>query len=166
MARRDSGILVIGVGNELRGDDAAGLLAVRRLAAMGLDGVVFEEHGGEGTELIEAWRDADSVFIIDAARAGSETGTVYRFDAAGEPLPRRLFRRSTHDFGVAEAVELARELGRLPPRLVVFAIEGESFRHGTALSPGVDRALAELERTAASEIRAVRGRMTAKEKRC
>jgi len=156
MAREAARILVIGVGNELRGDDAAGLHAVRCLAARGFDGVDVTERSGEGTGLLEAWRDADCVFVVDAAETGGESGTIYRFEAGERPLPQKLLRRTTHDFGVAEAVELARELGRLPPRLVVFGVEGESFGHGTRLSPGVDRALVELVDSITKEIRTIR----------
>ena len=56
----------------------------------------------------------------------------------------RSLRSSTHAFGVADAVELARALGRLPGRLDVYAIEGASFAAGDRLSPAVERAVAEL----------------------
>jgi len=45
---------------------------------------------------------------------------------------------------VAEAVELTRALGRLPPSLVVYAIEGHAFEPGDALSPEVARAVTRL----------------------
>jgi hydrogenase maturation protease len=155
MSPRNGTILVIGVGNEFRGDDAAGLHAVRRLAALGLDGVDVTERCGKGVDLVEAWRDADCVFIIDAAETGGKSGTIFRFEAGESPLPQMLLRRSTHDFGVAEAIELARTLGRLPPRLVVFGIEGASFGCGIRLSPEVNRALAELVDSIAKEIRTI-----------
>ena len=44
---------------------------------------------------------------------------------------------STHALGLAEAVELARSLGRLPQRVVVYGIEGESFAFGKGLSAAV-----------------------------
>ena len=76
---------------------------------------------------------------------GAEPGTVHRFDAASGPLPSREFRSSTHALGIGETVELARALGRLPARLVVFGIEGESFGSGGELSggarTGVERAV-------------------------
>ena len=49
---------------------------------------------------------------------------------ASSELPAELFRASTHHFGLAEAVELARAVGQLPERLVVFGIEGASFGRG------------------------------------
>ena len=48
---------------------------------------------------------------------------------------------STHLLGVAEAVELARVLGRLPKALRLVAIEGRNFAHGAKLSPQVEAAV-------------------------
>lgn len=45
-------------------------------------------------------------------------------------LPSSFAGRSTHALTVAEAIELARSLGRLPARLVVVGIEGQSFEAG------------------------------------
>ena len=76
-----------------------------------------------------------------------------RFDARSGPLPVRSLRSSTHAFGVSDAVELARALGRLPDRLDVYAIEGASFAAGDGLSPDVERAVDELATTLGSERR-------------
>ena len=45
--------------------------------------------------------------LIDATRSGARPGTLTCFDAIASPLPRPLFHNSTHEFGLAEAVELA-----------------------------------------------------------
>jgi hydrogenase maturation protease len=58
-------------------------------------------------------------------------------------LPRELFHHSSHLFGIAEAVEMARSLGRLPLRLLVYGIAGEHFSYGEGLSPRVARAAGE-----------------------
>ncbi len=60
-----------------------------------------------------------------------------RLDATGQELPPELFRTSTHHLGLAEAVELARALGRLPQRLVVYGVEGASFEIGEELTAEV-----------------------------
>src|SRR3954452_13627171 len=52
-------------------------------------------------------------------------------EAAKQPIPRTMFNCSTHDLGVAEAIELARAFGKLPPRLIVYGIEGRDFDEGT-----------------------------------
>jgi hydrogenase maturation protease len=128
--------LVVGVGNAWRGDDAAGLLAAD--AAGGV------RHEGDGTGLLERWAGAEHVVIVDAASAGAEPGRVTRFDARAAALPVTALRSSTHHFGVADAIELARSLGRLPPRLEVYAIEGAAFAAGAEVTPAVARAAREL----------------------
>ena len=66
---------------------------------------------------------------------------MLRFSADDAPLPARGMRSSTHAFGVPEAIELARSLGRLPARVTVIAIEGADFSPGDGLSPRVAAAV-------------------------
>jgi hydrogenase maturation protease len=107
-------------------------------------GVEVRELEGDASALVDAWSGAELVAVVDAAESGAPPGTVRRFDARSGPLPVRSLRSSTHAFGVSDAVELARALGRLSARLDVYAIEGESFTAGDGLSPAVERAVAEL----------------------
>jgi hydrogenase maturation protease len=134
-------VIVIGVGNELRRDDAAGIVAARRLSARGLAAL---EHGGEPAGLVELWAGADEVVLIDAVSSGAPPGTIHRLDASASPLPRELLVCSTHALGMGGAVELARALGRLPPRVLVYGIEGRDFAAGVGLSAEVERAVGEL----------------------
>ncbi len=129
--------LVIGVGNEFRHDDAAGIAVANRIAALTLPRVNAVVHSGEGVSLLERFGEADTVIIIDAAQSSSTPGLIYRFDAARVPIPSDFFNYSTHAFSVAEAVELARALGRLPERLVVYGIEGADFSAGNGLTQSV-----------------------------
>jgi hydrogenase maturation protease len=55
-----------------------------------------------------------------------------------------MFHTSSHAFNVAEAIELARVLNRLPPRLVVYGVEGRRFDVGAGMSPEVARATDEV----------------------
>jgi hydrogenase maturation protease len=142
--------LVVGVGTE-RGDDAAGLLVVRRLKAAGAP-VTVAELAGDLTGLMDLWRPEDRVVVVDAVRTGAPAGTVHVLDAAAARLPAGLRCGSTHAFGLGEAVELARVLGRLPARLLVCGIEGSRWSDGTppgsAVCAAVDRVLAGLCRPA------------------
>jgi hydrogenase maturation protease len=124
---------VIGLGNEWRSDDGVGIEVARRLGGRML--------GGEPIELAEALAGGPEVAVVDAVSSGAPAGTVHTFDATDEPLPSRLFgTSSTHTLGLAEALELARSLGRLPDRVIVYGIEGASFDFGKGLSPEVERA--------------------------
>jgi hydrogenase maturation protease len=136
--------LVIGVGNEWRSDDAAGLVVARRLRESSLRPVRVIEHEGEPLDLIDEWSGAAAVIVIDAVSSGAEPGSIHRLDALAAKLPAELFRASTHALGVAEAVELGRALERLPRRLLVLGIEGKRFDAGAGLSPEVERAAARL----------------------
>lgn len=136
--------LVVGFGNEVRGDDAIGIVIAsgleRRAGAFKVARQV-----GDGLSLLELWEGVDTVIIIDAANSGAAPGTIHRFDAHIEPLPGDLFHCSTHVFGVAEAIELARALDRLPSKVIIYGIEGENFDAGSQLSPALQDAAREVE---------------------
>ena len=68
---------------------------------------------------------------------------MHRLEATDEPLPATLSAASTHTLGVGEAIELARALGRLPARIVLYGIEAESIAAGGDLTPAVARAVDE-----------------------
>jgi hydrogenase maturation protease len=146
--------LVIGIGNLYRGDDAVGLVVARRLKARNLTGVTVIEESGEGAALLDAWIDAPTVIVLDAAHSGSTPGTIHRFDARAERLPSRLFHYSTHAFSLAEAIELARALNQLPWRLIVYGIEGKIFTAGKELSAEVERAATQVVERVIEEVRA------------
>jgi hydrogenase maturation protease len=143
---------VIGVGNRWREDDGAGLVVAQRLTGAVPESVEVLEHEGEPTSLVEAWEGADAVWLVDAVSSGAPPGTVYRLDAGDDALPARLFRASTHHVGLAETVELARTLGRLPARTIVFGIEGARFRAGEGLTPEVAAAVARVADAVAEEV--------------
>ena len=107
--------VVIGIGNPDRGDDGAGREAVRRLCGRVPPGVELRAMDGEPAALLDALWGAGAAWLVDACASGAPPGTVHRLDAAAGPLPREGFALSSHGLGLAEAVELARALGQLPP---------------------------------------------------
>ncbi len=132
--------LIIGVGNAYRSDDAVGLMAAREVKAANVPNVRVLEESGEGSALMEAWKDAENVILIDAVSSGASPGTVHRFEVHAEKLPTGFFHYSTHAFGIAEAIELSRVLQQLPPRMTVYGIEGKNFTSGSEFSPEVRQA--------------------------
>lgn len=145
-------MLVIGVGNEFRGDDAVGICVARRLAALQLPDIRVIEQTGEGADLIEAWQEADNIYLIDAVSSQGLIGSIYRFEAHEQPLPAQHFGVSSHAFGVAEAIEIARSLGQLPPKLIVYGIECSNFETGSSISPAVEQAAENVIRQLLQEI--------------
>lgn len=133
------GPLFVGIGNPDRGDDAAGVLVIRRL-----QGCRTAELS-DCTDLFDLWVDEDDVIVVDAMVTGASVGTVRRFDVGAFTLPVGAFP-STHAFGLAETVELARALGKLPARLTIFGIEAGNVGLGEKLSPEVGSAIDALVR--------------------
>jgi hydrogenase maturation protease len=155
-------ILVIGVGNEYRSDDGLGLYAVRELRLRIQsdehrlpESVCIIEESGEGTALMNAWQGYEHVFIIDAVLSGKTPGDVHVVDAIKETIPKRIFRCSSHQLGVAEAVEMARKLNRLPATLKVYGIEVLTVEPGVGLSEPVVRSMADLFHLVEEDIRKV-----------
>ena len=141
---------VIGVGNDLRGDDGAGLAVARTLATTVDRDVRVVECEGEPVSLLDAWAGCARAIVVDATESGAAPGTIRRMAAHAGPLPPGLGGTSTHLLSVADAVELARALGRLPASTIVYGIEGESFQTGAPLSQtvvaAVDRVSAAIRR--------------------
>jgi hydrogenase maturation protease len=144
--------MVIGIGNEYRSDDGAGLRVLRALREKMLAGTVLIECTDEGIDLPETWKTASSVIVIDAVSSGAQPGTIYRLDALAQPISTDLSFQSTHSFGITEMIELARILGQLPARLIVYAIEGKDFSMGTALSAEVESSVQQVVAQVTREI--------------
>lgn len=135
--------LVIGIGNEFRDDDAVGILVARELRRR-CPGASIVEVTGEGTALMAAWAGHENVIIVDAVSSGEAPGTITTFNLSEEIVPRNLFPSSSHAFGVAEAIALAKRLHNLPSRMVLYGIEGKEFGAGVGLSTPVVRHIPDL----------------------
>ena len=147
-----SGALVIGIGNPDRGDDGAGRLVARRLREL-VPGLAPCELDGAASALLDRLSGRAAAYVIDAAATGRPIGAVQRFDAGHGPLPSGMDGCSTHGLGLAEAIELARALGTLPPRCIVYAIEGRDFSLGAPVSPAVAAAVEEVAARILRELR-------------
>ena len=146
-------ILVMGIGNDLRGDDRVGLVLARAIRARQLPHVRVVECDGDITTWLMLWASSDTVVMLDAVVAGSEPGALHQLDVSDDPLPAaHRSPSSSHVLDVGQIVELARTLHRLPRRLLVFGVEGKDFGHGTDISPAV---LAALPTTISAVVRAI-----------
>ncbi|MEQ9038878.1 MAG: hydrogenase maturation protease [Silicimonas sp.] len=128
--------LIVGIGNRFRMDDGVGPWVAKGLQRAGLETRV---HAGDGTGLLDLFEAHDDVILVDSTRSGAAAGSMVAIDACLAPLRADMFHYSTHRFGLAEAVETARALGRLPQRLWVYGIEGKDFGAGIGLSECVER---------------------------
>lgn len=143
-------MLVIGIGNAFRSDDAVGLFVARRLRSLENEHLIILEHSGEATTLMESWEGHDFVILVDALSSGRVPGAFLRINAVEDAIPAQFFSASTHNMGMAEAIELARTLGKLPEKLFVYGIEGKNYQPGETLSPEVERTINEVTEDIAS----------------
>jgi hydrogenase maturation protease len=136
--------LLIGVGNPDRGDDGAGRAVARRLCDRNDCVLEVRECSGEATSLMSAWTGFDDVVLVDACRGAGPPGRIHRFGPDEVERVATLQHSSTHSLGVAAAIGLARALGSLPRRLVIYAIEARDSCDGADLSPQVAHAVHEV----------------------
>lgn len=148
--RRDARIAVLGMGNELNGDDAAGVLVARRLLQ------ALDERGSLWGSRSSRWLIEEAglvpesftgplrrfgpemVLLVDAAEMGLSPGEIALFDwseAGGMSAsthtqpPSVLGRYLTAEFGC---------------RVMLVGIQPAQLRFGQAVSPAIQAAVDEL----------------------
>lgn len=160
-------VVVIGVGNEFRGDDGAGPAVLARLRGELPAEVAVLLSDGEPASLVEAWTGASTAIVVDAVDDGrSEPGALYRAvvgqpAAAGAPRPATPAAdqgaASSHGLGLATAIGLADALDRMPSCLILHGIQGADFGRGHGLSTPVDAGLGALAAAILADVGAALG---------
>jgi hydrogenase maturation protease len=146
------GLLVAAIGHPDRGDDGVGPAVARVLTLRAPMGVSVLECGGDVLELIDEWTGYAAAILIDASDPAGDPGRIRRLDLVNSLLPADFAQNSTHAFGLAETVELARALNQLPRRLVAYLVEGEQFTIGAPLSSLVAAAVESVAEAVLSEL--------------
>lgn len=138
-------LLIIGCGNVLRGDDAAGPVLIRRLWEKQAvsDDVMLSDGGTSGMDVVFKMRDADRVIIIDAAATGAQPGTLYKVPGTALEEVPPITGMGSHDFRWDHAIAVGRWLlgTRMPTQIDVYLIEGQNYGFGEELSSSVSDAI-------------------------
>lgn len=143
-------ILVLGLGNRLLGDDAAGPLAIDSLGASGVEraaaapGCLLQDGGTIGLGLLPAIEDASGFIAIDATRFGAPAGTLRVFEGTALTQLLRGRKSSAHEVALADLVAAAALRGTLPARCALVAVEPARTEIGLAPSPEVAAAIPRL----------------------
>lgn len=161
-ADKSPGIIkLIGIGQSLRGDDAAGLAAVRLWqekyqSSAALPNLQVELAELPGVGLLNLLEGSRLAILVDAVHSDAKAGTIHLLqDDQLESLPPGTV--SAHGWGVAETLSLGKQLmaSMMPQELILIGIEAGQLSLGESLSPEVERALPEvarlIERTISSE---------------
>jgi hydrogenase maturation protease len=149
---KGSDVILIGIGNEFRSDDFVGIMTVREIKEQMRPEAQIIEESGEGSKLMEAWNDAKAVVLIDAISSHATPGTISRIDLNEMTIPKNMRLFTTHAFGVAQAVELARGIGSMPAKIILFGIEGKNFSLGFSVSSEVRSSMKRFEQMIIDEL--------------
>ena len=138
-------LLILGLGNVLLEDDGVGSAAVRALLDryVAPDDVRVLDGGTLGLSLLPYVDAADAVILVDAVKAEAASGTCVRLDG-DDVAPAVASRLSPHQIGVADLLDGARWLDRLPRRLMLLGLVPESMELAVGLSPRVRASLSDL----------------------
>ncbi|MBN1179661.1 MAG: hydrogenase maturation protease [Anaerolineae bacterium] len=141
----DTPILILGLGNPLRGDDGVGPQIVDLLNRQALPpGVTALDGGAGGIGLLHTLEGWERVVVVDAADVGRAPGEVVRFTPERVRLAEQAEGVSIHAAGLADALAMARALDRPLPPMVIFGVQPERIGWGEGLSPAVAAALPDL----------------------
>ncbi len=144
-------ILIAGMGNVLRGDDAFGVILARRLAAMHLpEGVRVVESGIAGISLVqELIAGYDALLILDAVARGRPPGTLALLSpqvgdgAELSDWQRHELFADMHQADPSRTLVLAKALHRLPAHVLILGCEPQECDDVLGgLTPAVQGAMA------------------------
>lgn len=133
-------LLVLCIGNDMRGDDAIGLKLAERLAgSLDKEKVLVKTSSGQMTAVMDFFQYFRRIVIVDAVVDDEKKpGTVIEVDALSNTVKSIAPRCSSHNEGVVEAIEMARVLNLLPDEVRIIGIVGKQFDMGTDMGLDVD----------------------------
>jgi hydrogenase maturation protease len=144
-SKQDTPLLVLGLGNPLRGDDGLGIRAIEMLAKRELPPEVTVADGGTpGWGLVSTLQDWSRVILVDAAQFGGAPGSWCCIHLDDLSLGDQQAFVSLHAAGVLEALSLAQALGTLPQEITLYCVEPERLENGAGFSPAVEAVLPEF----------------------
>lgn len=147
-------IALVGIGSQVRTDDAIGLRLVENLS--GHDGVQTHLwNDRDALDLASLLLDLDApVLLVDCAQMGIEPGQGRAFGLQDAILKRHASTMSTHGFGLSEALGLAQQLGFSWP-VRFFAVQPFELQLASGLSAPMQQALAGLQAQLLREVQGI-----------
>jgi len=146
-------IQVIGLGNELRGDDGIGprILAELKQSRYSYK-VNLINAAADAFIVLEYLNGSDPVIIIDCAQMGRNAGEVVVFNADAAHLERMNMLISLHGFGLAEIYRMAQALGPVAPCKII-GVEPKSIEFNSGLSVEVEQSIPKIINLVIEEIK-------------
>jgi len=155
-AKKAIGLLVLGLGNVLLGDDGLGAATIARIERSYRipPGVHLEDGGTLGMSLLGLLAESDRVILVDAVRTDSPPGTLVRID--GEDVMDAVRERlSPHQVGVADLLDAARLIDCYPASVTLLGIVPEAIDLSIVRSIAVEVRLDELAEAVVREVQSL-----------
>jgi hydrogenase maturation protease len=144
--------LILGLGNPILSDDAAGLQAARQLYELvGGEDIDLVEAAVAGMQTVQLLSGYDRAVIIDVMQDEARVGEVWRLDS--DEL-ENVSSTSSHGIGVGQALRLARLMGLpVPEQILIYAIAAaDTSTFGESLTPELRQALPAIVRRIAADL--------------
>ena len=135
----DGDVVIIGIGNERRRDDAVGLAVTRLLAAGELPPRVRVEEARQGFDLAAELEGAARAIIIAAAKLGAPPGSIHVLPPA-DAEARADYLSATGAMTLIDELEMAALVGTRP-RVLIVGVEPAEIVPGMTLSRDVGRSV-------------------------
>jgi hydrogenase maturation protease len=147
------GLLVLGLGNVLLGDDGLGAAAVARMERSYRipPGVQLEDGGTLGLSLLGLLAESDRVILVDAVRTDDPPGTLVRIDGK-HVMDAVRERLSPHQVGVADLLDAARLIDCYPTSVTLLGLVPETIDLSVVRSNAIDASLDELVEAMVREV--------------
>jgi hydrogenase maturation protease len=144
--------LILGLGNPILSDDAAGLEVARRVhSLLGRKEIDLIEAATGGLQTVQLLIGYDQAIIIDVIPDREHTGTVYRLSPQelGDPS-----YHATHGVGLGQAIQWGRKIGLdLPRTVIIYAIAvNDPWTFSEELTPEMEKALPDIVREIGEEV--------------
>jgi hydrogenase maturation protease len=156
-------VIVIGVGQTMRGDDAVGVLAVHNWCSKYPQSVNHPEVQVviaelPGLDLLELLSGAENALIVDAVESGAQPGRIFLLDEA-EISAFDNGTGSAHGWGVGETIQLGRNLNRddLPDKIRFMGIGARQFDMGSEPTPEIIHKLPQIVELIEGQVRSFLG---------
>ena len=145
--------LLLGIGNVLMNDDAAGVLVVQALAEKYAfpEELTLLDGGTLGLDLLPYLEGVDRLLVVDAVETGAPPGTIVRM--TGDDIPLALATKvSPHQMGLKDLLLVADLQGYAPREMVLWGVQPGSIEMDIELSPEVAQSMGALQERVLEEL--------------
>jgi hydrogenase maturation protease len=148
--------LVLGIGNDILGDDGVGIHVARAVARkISTKEARVEETGAAGLNLLELIKGHERLIIADAILTdNTQVGKIHRLTL--KDLAKTNNSITPHDAALATTLEIGNSLfpGEMPREVVVYGVQIPNVEQFSGrMTPAVKAAVSEVVRLILAEIK-------------